>query len=180
MKDPGACSPPLRPTGHGTWPWTKPSSKRWAAVTHHPTLRLYAWEPACLSLGYAQPLTDVDIPRLQARGWEMVRRPTGGRAILHTDELTYPLSLHSLSRVWPGQFSNPTAAWQRLWWRHYACSTCQWKYMNTNRVRERAKRPTRSVSKSRPPLRLPLEERNWSAQRRPAARRASSNTVPCR
>jgi len=54
-----------------------------------PTLRLYAWEPACLSLGYAQPLTDVDIPRLQARGWEMVRRPTGGRAVLHTDELTY-------------------------------------------------------------------------------------------
>ena len=54
-----------------------------------PTLRLYAWEPACLSLGYAQPLTDVDIPRLQARGWEMVRRPTGGRAVLHTEELTY-------------------------------------------------------------------------------------------
>lgn len=54
-----------------------------------PTLRLYAWEPACLSLGYAQPLTDVDMPRLQAHGWEIVRRPTGGRAILHTDELTY-------------------------------------------------------------------------------------------
>jgi lipoate-protein ligase A len=53
------------------------------------TLRLYAWDPACLSLGYAQPITDVDIPSLQARGWEMVRRPTGGRAILHTDELTY-------------------------------------------------------------------------------------------
>ena len=54
-----------------------------------PTLRLYAWEPACLSLGYAQPLTDVDIPRLQARGWDLVRRPTGGRAVLHTDEITY-------------------------------------------------------------------------------------------
>ncbi len=54
-----------------------------------PTLRLYAWEPACLSLGYAQPITDVDIPRLRARGWEMVHRPTGGRAVLHTDELTY-------------------------------------------------------------------------------------------
>lgn len=27
-----------------------------------PTLRLYAWVPACLSLGYAQPLSDVDIP----------------------------------------------------------------------------------------------------------------------
>jgi lipoate-protein ligase A len=54
-----------------------------------PTLRLYAWEPACLSLGYAQPFTDVDLPRLRARGWEVVRRPTGGRAVLHTDELTY-------------------------------------------------------------------------------------------
>ena len=54
-----------------------------------PTLRLYAWEPACLSLGYAQPLTDVDLPRLQKNGWEVVRRPTGGRAVLHTDELTY-------------------------------------------------------------------------------------------
>lgn len=54
-----------------------------------PTLRLYAWEPACLSLGHAQPFTDVDVNRLQARGWEVVRRITGGRAILHTDELTY-------------------------------------------------------------------------------------------
>ncbi len=54
-----------------------------------PTLRLYAWEPACLSLGHAQPFADIDVDRLVARGWEMVRRPTGGRAILHTDELTY-------------------------------------------------------------------------------------------
>ena len=54
-----------------------------------PTLRLYAWEPACLSLGYAQPFSDVDHTRLQAHGWEVVRRPTGGRAVLHIDELTY-------------------------------------------------------------------------------------------
>ncbi|MBN2550804.1 MAG: lipoate--protein ligase family protein [Anaerolineales bacterium] len=54
-----------------------------------PTLRLYAWEPACLSLGYAQPYTDVFLPGLAAHGWELVRRPTGGRAILHVDELTY-------------------------------------------------------------------------------------------
>jgi lipoate-protein ligase A len=53
------------------------------------TLRLYAWEPACLSLGYAQPVQDVDLERLQARGWDLVRRPTGGRAVLHTDEITY-------------------------------------------------------------------------------------------
>lgn len=54
-----------------------------------PTLRLYAWEPPCLSLGYAQPFADVDVVRLKALGWDVVRRPTGGRAILHTDELTY-------------------------------------------------------------------------------------------
>lgn len=54
-----------------------------------PTLRLFAWEPPCLSLGHAQPISDVDMRRLEDRGWEVVRRPTGGRAILHTDELTY-------------------------------------------------------------------------------------------
>jgi len=54
-----------------------------------PTLRLYAWTPACLSLGYAQPFADVDMTRLKQHGWEVVRRATGGRAILHTDELTY-------------------------------------------------------------------------------------------
>ncbi len=57
-----------------------------------PSLRLYAWEPACLSLGYAQPYTDVDLARLRVRGWDLVRRPTGGRAILHTDELTYSVT----------------------------------------------------------------------------------------
>jgi lipoyl(octanoyl) transferase len=54
-----------------------------------PTLRLYAWEPACLSIGYSQPAADVDLDAVDRYGWHMVRRPTGGRAILHTDELTY-------------------------------------------------------------------------------------------
>lgn len=53
------------------------------------TLRLYSWEPACLSIGYAQPCIDIDKERLCELGWDWVRRPTGGRAILHTDELTY-------------------------------------------------------------------------------------------
>jgi lipoate-protein ligase A len=55
----------------------------------NPTLRLYAWEPPCLSPGYAQPFEDVDQARLSERGWHVVRRLTGGRAILHTDEVTY-------------------------------------------------------------------------------------------
>lgn len=54
-----------------------------------PCLRLYAWKPPCLSIGYAQPSMDIDLPRLTDLGWDWVRRPTGGRAILHTDELTY-------------------------------------------------------------------------------------------
>jgi lipoate-protein ligase A len=54
-----------------------------------PTLRLYAWEPACLSLGRAQPLADVDLQAVRAAGFDLVRRPTGGKAILHVDELTY-------------------------------------------------------------------------------------------
>lgn len=58
-----------------------------------PVLRFYAWEPACLSLGYGQKATDVDLERLHMHGWDIVRRPTGGRAILHTDELTYSLAL---------------------------------------------------------------------------------------
>ncbi len=54
-----------------------------------PTLRFYAWNSPCLSLGYAQPFFDVDLDKTQQLGWEIVRRATGGRAILHTDELTY-------------------------------------------------------------------------------------------
>lgn len=57
-----------------------------------PTLRLYAWDPPCLSLGHAQPFADVDTARLESHGWEVVRRVTGGRAILHTNELTYSVT----------------------------------------------------------------------------------------
>jgi lipoate-protein ligase A len=58
-----------------------------------PTVRLYAWNPPSLSLGYGQKSADVDFARAASLGWDVVRRPTGGRAILHTDELTYSLSL---------------------------------------------------------------------------------------
>lgn len=57
-----------------------------------PTLRLYAWEPPCLSLGFAQEIAEIDRSRLQEVGWQIVRRPTGGRAILHVDELTYAVA----------------------------------------------------------------------------------------
>jgi len=54
-----------------------------------PILRLYDWDPPCLSLGYSQSFSDVNIERLKELGWDVVRRLTGGRAVLHIDELTY-------------------------------------------------------------------------------------------
>ena len=55
-----------------------------------PTLRLYGWEPPAVSLGYHQALdSGIDRDAAIERGYGIVRRPTGGRAILHADELTY-------------------------------------------------------------------------------------------
>jgi lipoate-protein ligase A len=60
-----------------------------AAGESRPTLRFYGWQPACLSLGYGQAWDVADMAACGERGWDVVRRPTGGRAILHVDELTY-------------------------------------------------------------------------------------------
>lgn len=84
----------ITPPAHGAWNMAVDEAM-FEHVGHGdslPTLRLYTWEPACLSLGHAQPFADVDVTRLQSHGWEVVRRMTGGRAILHTDELTYSVT----------------------------------------------------------------------------------------
>jgi lipoyl(octanoyl) transferase len=52
-------------------------------------LRLYSWSPAALSLGYQQPERSVDLEACRVHGIDVVRRPTGGRAVLHKNELTY-------------------------------------------------------------------------------------------
>ena len=54
-----------------------------------PVLRLYRWSPPCLSLGFAQPHRAADAGFCAAHGVDVVRRPTGGRAVLHHLELTY-------------------------------------------------------------------------------------------
>jgi lipoate-protein ligase A len=58
-----------------------------------PTLRLYSWNPPALSIGYHQSASDFDTEKLRAAGIDLVRRPTGGRAILHWHELTYAIVL---------------------------------------------------------------------------------------
>ena len=54
-----------------------------------PTLRLYGWDPPCLTLGRHQGDEAADFDFCSAEGIDVVRRPTGGRALLHHLELTY-------------------------------------------------------------------------------------------
>ncbi|MYL72142.1 octanoyltransferase [Halobacillus litoralis] len=55
-----------------------------------PVLRFYGWEPAGLSVGYFQKVKGkIDLEGVQKHGYELVRRQTGGRAVLHDNELTY-------------------------------------------------------------------------------------------
>ena len=67
-----------------------------------PVLRLYRWSPPALSIGYNQDETGFDPAAVAAAGLTIVRRPTGGRAILHADELTYAVVGSSPGPVFGG------------------------------------------------------------------------------
>jgi lipoate-protein ligase A len=55
-----------------------------------PVLRLYSWSPPAVSLGYMQRAAEVlDLAACRAAGVDVVQRPTGGRAVLHWQEITY-------------------------------------------------------------------------------------------
>ncbi|TXC92334.1 lipoate--protein ligase family protein [Metabacillus litoralis] len=55
-----------------------------------PTIRFYGWNPATLSIGYFQKVEkEIDLDAVQKYGLGFVRRPTGGRGVLHDQELTY-------------------------------------------------------------------------------------------
>lgn len=53
------------------------------------TLRFYRWEVPTLSIGYFQKSASVDLEACRRQGYTFIRRPTGGRAVLHDRELTY-------------------------------------------------------------------------------------------
>jgi lipoate-protein ligase A len=64
-----------------------------SARAGHSTLRLYGWEPACLSFGRNQTARGrYDGARAAERGIDVVRRPTGGRSVFHYRELTYSVT----------------------------------------------------------------------------------------
>ncbi len=55
-----------------------------------PTIRFYGWDPATLSIGYFQKVEkEIDLDAVEKYGLGFVRRPTGGRGVLHDQELTY-------------------------------------------------------------------------------------------
>jgi lipoyl(octanoyl) transferase len=55
-----------------------------------PVIRFYGWEPATLSIGYFQKVEkEIDLEAVKTHGLGFVRRPTGGRGVLHEHELTY-------------------------------------------------------------------------------------------
>lgn len=57
-----------------------------------PTIRFYRWDPPTVTLGYFQKAhREIDQELCQAKGIQVVRRLTGGRAILHDKELTYSI-----------------------------------------------------------------------------------------
>jgi lipoate-protein ligase A len=57
-----------------------------------PTLRLYGWDPPCLTLGRHQGSDAADLDFCRRESINVVRRPTGGRALLHHLELTYAVA----------------------------------------------------------------------------------------
>ncbi len=58
-----------------------------------PTIRFYRWQPPTVTLGYFQDMEkEIETEMCQKKGIQVVRRLTGGRAILHDDELTYSIA----------------------------------------------------------------------------------------
>ncbi len=54
-----------------------------------PVLRLYRWQPYAVTIGYNQAFENFDQGSIEELGYDLVKRPTGGRAIFHAEELTY-------------------------------------------------------------------------------------------
>lgn len=64
-------------------------------------LRLYRWKPYCISLGANQQEESINISKAQQNCIDIVKRPTGGRAILHSEELTYSIIYPAVQNLSP-------------------------------------------------------------------------------
>ena len=80
--------------GRGPAAWNMAVDEALLSAPHSGwTLRFYGWHRPTVSLGYAQPFDrGVDVALAQRLAIPLVRRPTGGRAVLHAGELTYSIA----------------------------------------------------------------------------------------
>ena len=72
-------------------------------VSDSPILRLYRWKPYCISLGANQDFNSINQKKTELDYLDIVKRPTGGRAILHAEELTYSVVYPVLDYIFPKQ-----------------------------------------------------------------------------
>jgi lipoate-protein ligase A len=78
-----------------------------------PVLRLYQWNPATVTIGYFQEVEkSVDLDRCNKSGIKFVRRITGGRAVLHDEEMTY--SFCGSSKDFPELGENVAETYQTI------------------------------------------------------------------
>ena len=75
-----------------------------------PVVRFYEWNPATLSIGYFQSVEkEIDMEAVERLGLGFVRRPTGGRGVLHEHELTYSVIV---SEAYPNMPATVTEAYR--------------------------------------------------------------------
>ncbi len=68
-----------------------------------PTIKLYGWKKPTLTIGYSQqPSKLINIEKARELGIQIIRRPTGGRVLLHSEELTYSLIAPNDYRLFAG------------------------------------------------------------------------------
>ncbi|HUT04900.1 MAG TPA: biotin/lipoate A/B protein ligase family protein [bacterium] len=74
------------------------------SASAEPVLRLYGWDRPCISLGYFQKANDaIRKKSCEKMGVDVVRRITGGRAVLHDQEVTYCVVASSRRGPFAGQ-----------------------------------------------------------------------------
>jgi lipoate-protein ligase A len=76
------------------------------AFSANPTLRIYYFNPPALSLGFFQKDKNIDdkiIEKAKNNGFDIVSRPTGGRAVLHKSEITYSVTASYKNGIFAGK-----------------------------------------------------------------------------
>lgn len=105
----------FHPDGEGLWNMAVDAVLARGAAPGAPrpplTLRCYSWKPSTLSLGHSQAHSEAVAERAAAQGRPVVRRETGGRAVLHDEELTYCVAIPADS---PFHSSSLPAAYQAI------------------------------------------------------------------